>query len=90
MKRVGGYISTVLIREETAYDSTNEYGNQANGKRIIAEVKGQVKGTLTYLKNGRVRVVFKEPQKSVTPGQSVVFYNEDIVLAGATIDEPIP
>ena len=49
----------------------------------------QVKGYLTYLKNGRVQVEFDEPQKSVTPGQSVVFYHGDVVLGGATIDEPI-
>ncbi|OGX24047.1 MAG: tRNA 2-thiouridine(34) synthase MnmA [Omnitrophica WOR_2 bacterium RIFCSPHIGHO2_01_FULL_48_9] len=49
----------------------------------------EVSGTLTYLENGRVSVIFQEPQKSVTPGQSVVFYDGDVVLAGATIDEPI-
>ena len=49
----------------------------------------EVNGTLVYLDNGRVRVDFTEPQKSVTPGQSVVFYDGDVVLAGATIDEAI-
>ncbi len=49
----------------------------------------EVKGTLSYVGDGRVRVDFSEPQKSVTPGQSVVFYDGDVVLAGATIDEPI-
>lgn len=32
-----------------------------------------------------VRVVFKEPQRSVTPGQAVVFYKGDIVIGGGTI-----
>lgn len=49
----------------------------------------EVKGYLTALEGGRVRVEFKEPQKSVTPGQSVVFYNDDVVLGGAIIDQPI-
>lgn len=49
----------------------------------------EVKGKLTYLEKGRVQVDFYEPQKSVTPGQSVVFYDGDVVLAGATIEEPI-
>jgi len=49
----------------------------------------EVKGTLHYLSDGRVRVDFPEPQKSVTPGQSVVFYNGDVVLAGAIIDKAI-
>ncbi len=46
----------------------------------------EVKASLTYLGEGRVRVDFKEPQKSVTPGQSVVFYEGDVVLAGALIN----
>ena len=49
----------------------------------------EVKGRLTHLGDGRVRVDFFEPQKSVTPGQSVVFYDGDVVLAGATIEKPL-
>jgi tRNA-specific 2-thiouridylase len=35
--------------------------------------------------HGRVRVIFVEPQKAITPGQAVVFYDGDVVLGGATI-----
>jgi tRNA-specific 2-thiouridylase len=34
----------------------------------------------------RVRVVFDEPQRAVTPGQAVVFYDGDTVLGGAWIE----
>ena len=37
------------------------------------------------LPGGRVRLVFQEPQRAVTPGQAVVFYNGDLVLGGGTI-----
>jgi hypothetical protein len=32
-----------------------------------------------------VRVRFDDPQRAVTPGQAVVFYDGDVVLGGATI-----
>lgn len=37
------------------------------------------------LPHGRVRVVFQEPQRAITPGQAVVFYNGEIVVGGGTI-----
>lgn len=49
----------------------------------------EVQATLHYLGGDRIKLEFDEPQKSVTPGQSVVFYDGDVVLAGAIIDEPI-
>jgi len=41
------------------------------------------------LTEGRCRVLFHEPQKSVTPGQFVVFYQDDQVLGGGRIVAPV-
>ncbi|MBR6905830.1 MAG: tRNA 2-thiouridine(34) synthase MnmA, partial [Selenomonadaceae bacterium] len=42
------------------------------------------------LEDGQARVEFDEPQRAVTPGQSVVFYEGDYVLGGGIIEEEIP
>lgn len=37
------------------------------------------------LQTGGVRVVFDQPQRAVTPGQSVVFYQQEVCLGGGII-----
>jgi tRNA-specific 2-thiouridylase len=39
---------------------------------------------------GAVRVAFDEPQRAITPGQAVVFYDGDVVLGGASIARAVP
>lgn len=45
----------------------------------------KVKATLIPIDDNNIKVVFNEPQRAVTPGQAVVFYDEDIVVGGGTI-----
>ncbi len=47
------------------------------------------KAVLHPSNDNRIKIIFDEPKKSVTPGQSAVFYQEDIVIGGGVIRERI-
>jgi len=59
---------------------------------ILARVRyntPEVNGRLIQLDSDRVRFEFEKPQKSITPGQSVVFYDGNIVIGGAVIERSL-
>ena len=37
--------------------------------------------------NGQAKVVFEQPQRAITPGQTVVLYQGDMVVGGGTITQ---
>lgn len=45
--------------------------------------------TVTPRSDGRLQVTFDSPQKAVTPGQSAVFYLNEVCLGGGIIDEAL-
>lgn len=60
-----------------------------NERKVYAKIRSTQQPTpVTITPNGEnVDVVFDELQKSIAIGQSVVFYDDDIVLGGGVIDQ---
>ena len=60
----------------------------ADGIKLTAKVRYRQgdQGCTVNQVGDEVRVVFDEPQRAVTPGQSVVFYNGDVCLGGGVIE----
>lgn len=47
-----------------------------------------VPATIVPLEADRVRVVFDQPQSSITPGQAAVWYDGEVLLGGGVIEQP--
>src|SRR5215204_2331624 len=60
-----------------------------NGSRIEAKIryKSRPAGATLTFDGMRAVVQFDSPQRAITPGQSVVFYDGDVVLGGGTIED---
>lgn len=73
------------------------YGNRCNfmsipsvegERRTTAKIRynsPEVPCTIRMAEEDLIEVVFDKPQRAVTPGQAVVFYDDGIVVGGATI-----
>jgi tRNA-specific 2-thiouridylase len=60
-------------------------------REVLAKIRYRsVEQTATIFPEGpkRVRVVLKDPARAVTPGQSTVFYEGDVVVGGGVIQKP--
>lgn len=56
--------------------------------RVIAKARSRHAGqpaTVYPEPDGSIRVVFDSPQRAITPGQAVVLYRDDLVIASGTI-----
>lgn len=82
--------SDLYTSELTAYDVNLISVEKLSGKmRVTAKVRYNQKDVPAFispLDDGRVKVEFDDPQRAVSPGQSVVFYDGDIVVGGGKIE----
>lgn len=59
-----------------------------NGQKLTAKTRYRQpdQPCTVYLENDKLRVLFDEPQRAVTLGQSVVLYDDKICMGGGVID----
>lgn len=54
-------------------------------QRLKSDIRKPAVCTIYPFGEGNVKVVFEEPQRAITAGQAVVFYDDNLVLGGGTI-----
>ncbi len=74
-----------LIAEKVNLISIDKLESEIKVEAKIRSASQPVSCVLVPLEGSRMKVVFEKPVKSVTPGQSVVFYDEDVVVGGGII-----
>ncbi len=80
---------TTLIADDFNWISI-EQPKAGEQVRVSAKPRYRAKeapATVTVLEDGRVKVVFDEPQRALTTGQAVVLYDGELVVGGGTIRE---
>ncbi|MGN1310227.1 MAG: tRNA 2-thiouridine(34) synthase MnmA [Clostridia bacterium] len=87
----------LIVGEEKKIFSKETVANEINlilideitkPMQVMAKIRysaKEAKATIYPIEEGKIRIEFEEPQRAITPGQSIVFYISDIVLGGGKI-----
>jgi len=62
-------------------------------QRVLAQIRSTQPpqdAAVEEIGDGRVKVMFERPVRAITPGQSAVFYQEDVCIGGGIITEASP
>jgi len=78
-------MSTTLIATDVNLISIEKLDNPLKCKARTRYKQVEQPCTISQNPDGTVLVVFDNPQRAFTPGQAVVFYDDDIVIGGGTI-----
>ncbi len=75
-----------LIASELNWIGIKELKRPIEVKAKIRYLHREAEAIVSPLDEEKVRVKFREPQMAITPGQAVVFYDDDSVIGGGTIE----
>lgn len=78
-----------LIAKDNNYIAVEKIDDPIEVQAKIRYSAKPASALITTENDGRVKVVFENDQRAITPGQAVVYYQEDMVVGGGTIDEVI-
>lgn len=81
-----------LFSKELIASNCNWISGEYPKKKYTVKAKIRYKAqeqeaTIFSLSEGEIRVVFTKPQRAITKGQSIVFYDKDYILGGGIISE---
>lgn len=82
-------LSDGLIAADLNLIAVDQLGKSHTVKAKIRLQHKEAEATLFPHENNRAKIIFDEPQMSVTPGQSAVFYLDDMVFGGGVIEEAL-
>ncbi|MBE6808764.1 MAG: tRNA 2-thiouridine(34) synthase MnmA [Ruminococcaceae bacterium] len=79
-----------LFKNEVIVDNVNfiPFDSLENEMRVTAKLRYRHKAApakIMPLEDGKVKIIFDEPQRAPSPGQAAVFYDGDLVIGGGTI-----
>ncbi len=77
--------STVVYAERLNWISGNIPEEPVSVQARVRYHGADQPAVLHFLENGNIRAEFRVPQRAVTPGQAIVFYDGDRMLGGAEI-----
>ncbi len=80
-----GLYQTTLFVERVNFIAIDRLREERTLKVRIRYRHAEAEARVTPESCGRVRVEFAKPQRAVTPGQSAVFYDGDVVVGGGII-----
>lgn len=79
-----------VYKKEAIIDNVNILLKDINIDNLAVGVKTRYSkrealATLHTIEDGKIKIIFNEPEKALTPGQSAVFYLDNVVVGGGII-----